>query len=67
MMVVTHEMDFARDVADRCIFMADGVIVEEGEPRALFDSPQTERLRTFLTRHHARQERESAAESIESV
>ena len=67
MIVVTHEMDFARDVADRCIFMADGVIVEEGEPRALFDSPRTDRLRAFLTRHHARQEREAAQEPSESA
>jgi ABC-type polar amino acid transport system ATPase subunit len=48
MMVVTHEMGFAREVADRVVFMDGGVIVEEGEPRALFDNPQSERLKSFL-------------------
>lgn len=48
MIVVTHEMGFARDVADRAIFMEDGLIVEEGIPSALFDSPQHERTKEFL-------------------
>ncbi len=48
MVVVTHEMNFARRVADRVVFMADGAIVEEGAPDAFFDHPQTERARDFL-------------------
>ena len=48
MMVVTHEMSFARDVADRVIFMADGGIVEEGKPADIFTNPQHERTRGFL-------------------
>jgi polar amino acid transport system ATP-binding protein len=48
MLVVTHEMGFARDVADRVIFMADGVIVEEGTPQQIFSSPKNERTRQFL-------------------
>ena len=50
MVVVTHEMGFARDVADRVIFMEAGAIVEEGPPAALFGSPQQERTRGFLAR-----------------
>jgi len=48
MVVVTHEMGFAREVADRVIFMADGVIVEEGKPQDLFAHPQQERTQKFL-------------------
>ena len=48
MLVVTHEMNFARRVADRVIFMDDGSIVEEGTPEAFFENPQTERARNFL-------------------
>ena len=48
MVVVTHEMGFARRVADRVVFMADGQIVEEGAPDAFFDHPQTQRARDFL-------------------
>lgn len=48
MIVVTHEMGFARDVADRVIFMDGGVIVEEGTPEEVFDNPQSERTRDFL-------------------
>ncbi|WP_303202053.1 amino acid ABC transporter ATP-binding protein [Raoultibacter timonensis] len=48
MMVVTHEMGFARDVADRVIFMDGGVIVEEGTPEAVFDNPQSDRTKDFL-------------------
>ncbi len=51
MVVVTHEMDFARDVADRCVFMADGLVVEEGTAEQIFEAPRTDRLRGFLTRH----------------
>ncbi|MDE1180439.1 ectoine/hydroxyectoine ABC transporter ATP-binding protein EhuA [Paraburkholderia sp.] len=48
MIVVTHEMGFAREVADRVVFMADGRIVEEGAPSALFQSPTQERTQNFL-------------------
>ncbi|MCR5689823.1 MAG: amino acid ABC transporter ATP-binding protein [Clostridiales bacterium] len=50
MVVVTHEMGFAREVADRVIFMADGVIFESGTPEEVFDRPQTERLKSFLAK-----------------
>ena len=48
MMVVTHEMGFARRVADRVLFMADGQILEEGTPEEFFGNPKTERARDFL-------------------
>lgn len=48
MIVVTHEMNFARRVADRVVFMADGVIVEEGSPEEFFDHPTSQRARDFL-------------------
>ena len=48
MVVVTHEMPFARGVSSRVIFMADGVIVEQGGPREVFDDPKEERTRQFL-------------------
>ena len=48
MVVVTHEMNFARRVADRVVFMADGQIVEEGAPAEFFDHPKTQRARDFL-------------------
>ena len=48
MLLVTHEMGFAREVADRVIFMADGYIVEEGEPEQIFNNPQNERTKSFL-------------------
>ena len=50
MIVVTHEMGFARDVADRVIFMADGYVVEEGRPDAIFTAPRERRTQTFLSR-----------------
>ncbi|MEC0170708.1 amino acid ABC transporter ATP-binding protein [Paenibacillus graminis] len=50
MVVVTHEMGFAREVADRVIFMDQGQIVEEAEPEQFFANPQEERTRTFLSR-----------------
>ena len=52
MVVVTHEMAFARDVSDRVIFMDGGVIVEEGEPRQVIENPQSDRTRAFLARFH---------------
>lgn len=48
MIVVTHEMGFARDVADRVVFMDGGVIVEQGTPEEVFDNPQSERTKDFL-------------------
>jgi polar amino acid transport system ATP-binding protein len=50
MMLITHEMDFARDIADRVIFGAEGRIVEEGSPEAIFGQPRSDRLRAFLNR-----------------
>ncbi|MDH6237349.1 amino acid ABC transporter ATP-binding protein [Cryobacterium sp. CG_9.6] len=50
MVVVTHEMGFAREVADRVIFMADGVIVEEGTPEQIFGAPQHARTQDFLSK-----------------
>ena len=49
MMVVTHEMGFAREVAHRVIFMDEGVIVEDGSPRQIMEDPQSDRLKTFLS------------------
>ena len=51
MIIVTHEMTFARDVADKLIFMDGGVIVEQGEPRQVIDHPREERTRQFLARY----------------
>jgi ABC-type polar amino acid transport system ATPase subunit len=50
MLVVTHEMGFARDVADRVLFMDGGVIVEQGEPAAIFTAPKEDRTRSFLAK-----------------
>ncbi len=50
MVIVTHEMAFARDVADRVIFMGGGVIVEQGDPQQVINHPQEERTRQFLSR-----------------
>jgi polar amino acid transport system ATP-binding protein len=49
MLVVTHEMGFAREVADRVIYMDEGQIIEEGTPEAVFENPQNERTRAFLS------------------
>ncbi len=51
MIIVTHEMAFARDVSDQLIFMDDGVIVEQGEPKQVIDHPREERTKQFLTRY----------------
>ena len=51
MIIVTHEMDFAKDVADRIIFMDEGMIVEQGTPSEVFGNSQKERTRQFLTRY----------------
>ena len=50
MVVVTHEMGFAREVASRVLFMDQGVIMEENKPQALFDNPQSPRLQSFLSK-----------------
>ena len=50
MLVVTHEMAFARDVSSHVVYMADGVICEEGEPKELFANPREARTREFLSR-----------------
>ncbi len=73
MMVVTHEMAFAREVADRVIFMDGGVIVEEGHPDDVIGKPQQERTRTFLrrvldpTHVHAGEEDEAYAQRHEAA
>ena len=48
MIIVTHEMSFARDIADRVIMIDGGVIIEEGPPGQIFSSPKNERTKTFL-------------------
>ena len=50
MIIVTHEMEFARDVSDRVIFMDKGVIAEQGTPQQIFENPQEERTKEFLQR-----------------
>lgn len=50
MVVVTHEMEFAKNVSDRVIFMADGNVVEEGKPKAIFEHPHHQRTQSFLKR-----------------
>ena len=50
MVVVTHEMGFAKEVANRVLFMADGVIMEQGTPQEIFETPKCERLKTFLSK-----------------
>ena len=57
MIVVTHEMSFAREVADHVVFMDGGVVVEQGDPASVINNPQHERTKSFLRRvqseHHA--------------
>jgi len=48
MLVVTHEMGFAREAADRVVFMSDGVFLEEGKPEELFGNPKNDRTKQFL-------------------
>ena len=50
MVVVTHEMGFAREVGNRVLFMADGKLLEEGTPEQIFDHPQHHRLQDFLSK-----------------
>ncbi len=51
MIIVTHEMGFAEDVADRILFMDEGVVVEEGPPEVIFHNPSNERTQSFLSKH----------------
>ncbi|MCY1159388.1 MAG: amino acid transporter ATP-binding protein [Citricoccus sp.] len=60
MVVVTHEMEFAREVADRCVFMADGRVVEDRPAEAFFREPRTDRLRAFLARSQRQNEERQA-------
>ena len=50
MVIVTHEMGFAKEVADRVFFMDQGIIMEQGTPAELFDSPRNERTKSFLSK-----------------
>ena len=50
MVIVTHEMGFAREVADRVLFMDEGIIKEQGTPSEVFDNPKDARLRDFLSK-----------------
>ena len=50
MLIVTHEMGFAQEVADKVIFMDGGVVLEEGSPSDIFENPKNERTRQFLSR-----------------
>lgn len=50
MIVVTHEMKFAKEISDKVIFMANGVIIEEGNPKELFENPKSDRLKSFLNK-----------------
>lgn len=58
MIVVTHELEFARNVADRCVFMADGRVVEDRPAEAFFEDPRSERLRAFLARSRQSKDRD---------
>ena len=48
MIVVTHEMNFAKNVSNKVVFMENGYVVESGSPKEIFENPKTERLREFL-------------------
>ncbi len=48
MLIVTHEMGFAREVSNKVIYMHEGVIAEEGTPEEIFDNPKSDRLKSFL-------------------
>jgi polar amino acid transport system ATP-binding protein len=62
MIVVTHEMSFAREAADRVVFMDQGVVVEEGLPGQVLTNPREERTRTFLRRVKHEQQAEAQRE-----
>jgi ABC-type polar amino acid transport system ATPase subunit len=61
MIVVTHEMNFAHEVADRVIYMDQGEIIEEGPPEQVFDHPQEESTRAFLSNFLNAQDRQPSA------
>jgi polar amino acid transport system ATP-binding protein len=61
MIVVTHEMGFARDVADRVVFMDGGVVVEQGAPDEVINNPQHERTKSFLSRIREETDEHAAA------
>jgi polar amino acid transport system ATP-binding protein len=68
MIVVTHEMSFAREVADHVVFMDGGVVVEEGDPKSVINNPQHERTKSFLSRMQAEpQAVEHVPESLEEA
>ena len=50
MIIVTHEMEFAKNVADKVVFISNGVIAEQGGPEVVFENPESEALRTFLAK-----------------
>ena len=50
MIVVTHEMEFAKNVSDKVLFMADGIVEEEGTPEQIFENPQSEKTKQFLSK-----------------
>jgi ABC-type polar amino acid transport system ATPase subunit len=50
MVIVTHEMGFAKEVADRVLFMDNGIIIEEGTPKEVFETPKNERTKSFLNK-----------------
>ena len=54
MIIVTHEMNFAREISDRVLFMEDGLIQVEGTPSEIFENPDNPRIRTFLQLHGSR-------------
>src|SRR5690625_3542592 len=72
MIIVTHEMDFAREIADKVIFIADGVIVEEDSPEQVLDNPQQGRTKKFLqefsrrseVKHHVTYDYETVKEAV---
>jgi polar amino acid transport system ATP-binding protein len=65
MIVVTHEMDFAREVADHVVFMDAGVVCEEGRPQDVIGNPRNERTRAFLRRMRNAEDRDAAAVAAE--
>jgi len=52
MLVVTHEMAFARDVSNRVIFFDDGIIVEDGPPKIVFNSPESDQFKQFISKEY---------------
>jgi ABC-type histidine transport system ATPase subunit len=51
MIIVTHEMEFAKNVADKVLFIADGEVAEAGTPQEIFENPKTEKLKAFLKKN----------------